>query len=434
DLREYVRVLWQGKWIVAATLLVAVGAALAVSFAAPKRYRTETELLIFPPLAQEVGGDILGTVYSPQTYKRLAMAADLLQQVIEEVYPPDERPSPAGLQGRMEVELEPGAAEDFPGRFPLHLRVRFTGTEPARLQALARTWADEFTARNAKLFLSRTAQSYEYIKQNFDQVEAELLAKEAERRDYAQQHPLELLQAEVDSLQAIYQQDLKQLGQLHTALAGQTAAVAALQAQLEEEPAHIVLESSISEEALWTFLAGRPDAADLSALPELVFAKQEVNPVYTDLRRRLTSALAESGALRSKIDGLEAAVVTTAAELKEESGRLAEVQSSLARLDREISVLEATYTSLAAKLQDARISRAETAEPIRVVEEAVLPPQPIGPSKKMNLAVATVLGLFAGVLLAFFWHWVRRPTTGGRPGETGPGPTGREAGTRPAGG
>jgi len=34
---------------------------------------------------------------------------------------------------------------------------------------------------------------------------------------------------------------------------------------------------------------------------------------------------------------------------------------------------------------------------------------PVGPNRGMNLAVAGVLGLFFGVLLAFFWHWLREP-------------------------
>ena len=82
DLRDYLRVLWKGKWIVLITFLVAVGTALALSYSAPKQYRTETSLLILPPLAQEVNGEVGGTVFSPETYKRLALSNDLLQEVI----------------------------------------------------------------------------------------------------------------------------------------------------------------------------------------------------------------------------------------------------------------------------------------------------------------------------------------------------------------
>ena len=75
-------------------------------------------------------------------------------------------------------------------------------------------------------------------------------------------------------------------------------------------------------------------------------------------------------------------------------------------MDREINILRDGYASLATKLQETRIAKAETAEPIRVVEAPVVPERPIGPNKKMNVAVAGVLGLFVGVLLAFFAHYL----------------------------
>ena len=34
---------------------------------------------------------------------------------------------------------------------------------------------------------------------------------------------------------------------------------------------------------------------------------------------------------------------------------------------------------------------------------------PVAPNRKTNLAVSGVLGLLVGILLAFFWHWLREP-------------------------
>ena len=61
--------LWKQKWFVIVTFLVAVATALGISYSSPKTYQTETSLLILPPLATEVGGEVTGTVFSPETYK-----------------------------------------------------------------------------------------------------------------------------------------------------------------------------------------------------------------------------------------------------------------------------------------------------------------------------------------------------------------------------
>jgi len=74
-------------------------------------------------------------------------------------------------------------------------------------------------------------------------------------------------------------------------------------------------------------------------------------------------------------------------------------------MEQEIAVLQDTYNRVAKSLQEAKIARAETAEPIKIVERPVLPTTPVGPSRKLNVAVAGVLGLFLGVLLAFVVHY-----------------------------
>ena len=159
-------------------------------------------LLILPPLAKEVGGQVTGTVFSPTTYKALALANDLLQEVIDAVYLEKgegaRKPTVADLKDQMKVEVEQLSTQtQWPGQFPLRLQVSVTGADPALLKRLAEVWAQKFTARNTELFASRTAQSYDYIKENFDQVNQELLAKEEERTRFLWENPVEILQAEV---------------------------------------------------------------------------------------------------------------------------------------------------------------------------------------------------------------------------------------------
>lgn len=74
----------------------------------------------------------------------------------------------------------------------------------------------------------------------------------------------------------------------------------------------------------------------------------------------------------------------------------------------------ARVPSLEASIQAANAEQASLQEllvspptPLVVVRGAMASTTPLRPSLKMNLAVAGVLGLFAGVVLAFFVHWLR---------------------------
>jgi len=50
----------------------------------------------------------------------------------------------------------------------------------------------------------------------------------------------------------------------------------------------------------------------------------------------------------------------------------------------------------------------QTPEPIRVIDEPLVPRSPIAPKKTTNIAVAGFLGLMVGTLLAFFVDYLAR--------------------------
>jgi len=408
DLRDYFHVLWKQKWIVIVTFLVAVATALGISYASPRIYQTETSLLILPPLATEVGGEVTGTVFSPETYKRLALSGDLFQEIIDDVYPDGGGTSVSTLRGRMKVEVEQSTAKDFPGRFPLYLRVTLTGTDPEGLPLLAETWARHFIERNTQLFLSRTAQSYDYVKENFDEVEQSLLSKEEERKLCQQADPELVIQAEVTALQRVYESYLPELANKRQQLANAETRLSALKDALAQEPEYFTLERGLSSEALWNFLSAEISQEELASLPALNVQEQVLNSTYVSIRWDIAAADAEVQGLRGEVAYLESSVAETRKAFEEKQVQLVEVKAKLDRLNRGI---QDAYTSLATKLQEARIARVEAPDPIRIVESPIVPSHSIAPNKKMNVAVAGVLGLFGGILLAFFAHYLQSGDT-----------------------
>ncbi len=509
NLADYLVVLWRKKWIVALTFLVSVGAAFAWTTRQPDTYRVDTALLILPPLAADIADEVPGTVYSPETYVRLATARDLLQVAVERAYPEGSTLSPSELHGRMNVELDDRAARDFPGRFPLYMRTTFTGGDREELPRLADAWAEAFVEKNAELFVSRIAQSYDYISESFYEVEGELRAKQDQLQKLQEESQEELLEAELAALDDVYSGSLldlsakrRELAQLESrlallerfledpvryALAGGTLSgayssysadliskerelsqlegrLASLESALVEEPEQYLLSRGVSVEALWQFLGREADelaTEDLERFAALAVRDQVLNQTYVELRGAVASARADlksvqadiaylrdqtaalgevlaggnadsaglteivsqveyelrgelaagearAEELRADVSLLEVQAEEAKQGIEERRSRLIAVDAETRRLEQEIQVLERNYERMADKLQDARAARAETAEPIRVVE-AALPEtvRTISPGRTMNVAVAGVLGLFAGVLLAFVAHAVQ---------------------------
>jgi len=76
-----------------------------------------------------------------------------------------------------------------------------------------------------------------------------------------------------------------------------------------------------------------------------------------------------------------------------------ELNSRIQALDREIGDLQVAAEK-AKRLLDPGW------EPLDIISQPSVPLAPIGPNRKMNVAVAGVLGLFVGILLAFFIHYM----------------------------
>lgn len=91
-----------------------------------------------------------------------------------------------------------------------------------------------------------------------------------------------------------------------------------------------------------------------------------------------------------------------ASQEEKELAKLPATESQLARLMLEYSVAESTYTTLAKRYEEARISEIMESSNMQVFDMAALPEDPVKPKKVFNLCIAGILGLFIGTMATFF--------------------------------
>ena len=87
-----------------------------------------------------------------------------------------------------------------------------------------------------------------------------------------------------------------------------------------------------------------------------------------------------------------------------------EKKAKLSELNRELEICKRTYGLLSSKLEEARIAKALELGEVKVVSTAFEPKYPVGPRRRLTVAVAGVIGLILGVLAAFFRNSGRRTT------------------------
>ena len=87
--------------------------------------------------------------------------------------------------------------------------------------------------------------------------------------------------------------------------------------------------------------------------------------------------------------------------------RIAEITSQTEILKTERDTLKKSYLVLADEYQVSKVANVEANDTVRIIEKPVLAAEPAGQGKLKILLLASLLGLFMGVTVAFLVHAVQ---------------------------
>jgi len=123
---------------------------------------------------------------------------------------------------------------------------------------------------------------------------------------------------------------------------------------------------------------------------------EAANPLVEELDKHKSTLEAERIAVQARRAALSSTLPAEQAKLSTLPAR----QVEFARLDRRVKVAETSYTNLLTKQQDYLIAQGSEVANAAIASLAAVPGSPVGPGAKRNLAVAAMLGLLLGLLLA----------------------------------
>jgi len=130
-----------------------------------------------------------------------------------------------------------------------------------------------------------------------------------------------------------------------------------------------------------------------------------VNPTYRQTKAELFRYQADLKALNAKAKNQKTQLIDYHQKLE----KLNRVEAELNQLQQEIDVAGRNYRLYLAKFEESRISDAMDSEKITsvsLIEPAQMPLYPVSPKPMRNLILAVLLGVFAGLGLAFFFNYL----------------------------
>ena len=114
-------------------------------------------------------------------------------------------------------------------------------------------------------------------------------------------------------------------------------------------------------------------------------------------------------ALENRSAEMDAQIASIASDILPLQEALQQVTVEKEKLTRERDVARSTYTTLANKVEEARIAAQDETGEVRLASQASVPTRPAGPRKMMNIIIAGFFGLLLGVFVAFFVEYWQSP-------------------------
>ncbi|GAB6137379.1 GumC family protein [Halanaerobaculum tunisiense] len=436
DLREYMRILWQRKWILVGLVVTAIIASLVISSYLPRIYQTSTLVRV-----KEDSG--VGNMFSEQlsltgmgsssskvaTYTQIMKSRSLLEEVIQEL---DLRQETSGEL------LETGALGSkisiSPGTDSQLITITVNYSDPKQAKKIANTLVTKFKAKNRRMNSAELRGASQFITEQLQEVETKLTNVENKLRDYKEE-------AEVVLPTEQGKATLEKLNQLETAQAKAEVELEQSQVSLQEveerlqkEEQEIISGRTITENPLVqkykakladleielaglqeSYTSKHPQVIQVqtkikevkqkleSTVAEVVSSKTEtMNPFYKELKQRLTSLHTRIIANQAQLETYQQQI----SEIESELDSLPAKELKLARLKREQKISESVYTMLRKKKEEINIQKAMKTSDVVVVDPAIAQDDPIKPKPKLNLAIATMLALFGGVGIIFVLEYL----------------------------
>lgn len=157
-----------------------------------------------------------------------------------------------------------------------------------------------------------------------------------------------------------------------------------------------------SEDALNAYRL-RQGSANLTKETELVLQQSvSIEEARVQLQQQREEAMRRYTPEHPVVVGLDAQITQLKAErdkLSSQIQALPETQQRLLRLKREVEVDTGLYTALLNNAQELELIKAGTVSNVRIIDDAIVPVGPSGPRKRATLIGFLVVGLIVGVLI-----------------------------------
>ncbi|HSX85250.1 MAG TPA: Wzz/FepE/Etk N-terminal domain-containing protein [Cellvibrio sp.] len=422
NLTTLIGILLARKWVIIATTLTAILAAITLNLLTPKSFTAATDLLVDGRGLDPISGQSQPTRL---TGAYLATQADIIRsrnvasKVIETLTLAE---NPAMIkaakltgdaksdQHRMLGFLAQGLIVT-PKRDSSVLTIAFQARNPELAAQLADAFAQAYMYTNLELRIEPAKQTTEWYNHQLTGLRNDLIDRQNALSNYQEEHNIIATSDRLDLESA----KLEELSSMLIAVQNER-----LNSQSRSDQIANTKRGQLETRALDNPQVQKL-ATDLaqaqSRLTELATQVGENHPQYrqalgeVDTLKRQMNRMLEliSGSLQSSVELLKA----REDQLKTEMARQKDLVLQLSRNRNEINLLkqeadnaQAAYDAALVRAAQSRLESQIAATDVAVLNSALVPSRPTSPKPLMTILLACIAGLMSGIAIALCWEWL----------------------------
>lgn len=421
DLRELAQVVMANKKKIAAITAAFMAAGGAYLFIAHPVYQSDSLLRI--KQQKGLGDSILASLPSGNATsdkQRMMTDAEILKSrnVVLPVIEATEEPDKNGKLPTYEAYVQ-GHIVTKPYKDTEILQVSVTGKSPEQAQEANEMLVQGFIQRLTDLSHEEQKDTREFLEQRLADAKDELTKAEDKLQKYQAENKMystdDQMKQVTEKLNIVDKAKAENQLNLETAQAGLKSVNSQLDSAgvaIADSPAIQQYKSQLAQlEATKASYIGKftdehPKMQEVDH--QIATAQQSLNDEIGKIvaQQAPSSSPVQQGLLADKFKDEAAIAVANSkadalakmdAENEALIASLPEKEEGYVRVKRDVDVTNEIYVMLAKRLEEAKIAEVMVPNEVQVVDEATLPEKPVKPRKVLVMAIATVLGLLAGM-------------------------------------
>jgi polysaccharide biosynthesis transport protein len=395
DLRPYIAALasrW--TWIIGVSFIAAL-AAFIISLLVPPTYKA-TALVAITETRQRIQFDPRIQTQEEQqplkAFPQLATSDDLLQQVLV-------RLEPSEVQIDSVLKLR-GLLEARPGADPSLIQLTVSYKDAAIAAQIANQWAETFVQWGNEIYRTRSDAQLLFYQSQLDETKEKLAEAQQELTTFQSRNRSTIVE---NRLLALSEAHINYLNnQQQTVLLLQD--ITGLRGQLARQNS-----ATVTWADQFTALNLQLQAFGIQESDGSTQLQFQISPNMTltgDNRRELLAYLdGLQSTLELRLHELDKNLTELEPEMLTLQQERQALLAELSKLARNVTITEETYTSLARKVDEERITSQGEANSLRLASNSAVPQRPVAPRRLLNTVIAAVLGAFVVAIFISVRQW-----------------------------